>query len=82
MERWITPLLFAAASGGVAYYNGQHTDRQLVFPGLYMVPGHEGLIEQGQLTWQLFAAIAVIAAGFALFGQIRAAMRQRKADES
>jgi hypothetical protein len=79
MERWITPVLFACASGGVWYYNSLSTARQAVFPGLYLVPGHEDMLAQGRLTWQLFAGIAVLTAVFALIGQIRAFLRSREA---
>jgi hypothetical protein len=60
--RFLTPLLFAAAAGWVAWYNGQHADRAMVLPFVSALdPAAEGNpARQGELTVMVLGGLAVL----------------------
>ncbi len=62
--RFLTPVLFAAAAGWMAWYNGQYTDRAVVLPFVELLdPSAAGdPVKLGSLSVVVLAAIAGILA--------------------
>jgi hypothetical protein len=81
--RWVTPLAFAIATVAVRQYNGTHAASQLIFPGVWLVPGAEHDISaQGQWTWRLFGFATLIFMLWAAWDQVAAWRRRDEAQRA
>jgi hypothetical protein len=77
MTRYLVPLLFLIAAGVVWQWNSSHTTSQLMFPGVWLLPGLEDdIVAQGSATWKLLIGCSVLLFGSRIFGHVR----ERRAD--
>ncbi len=67
MGRWFSPILFFAASAYVYHYNSTRTDSVLLLPFMEPLAGPSPHA-QGQMTWQVTLALAVLLSLWAVWG--------------
>lgn len=70
--RFVSPVLFLAAAGGVSWYNGQHADRALVLPFMDVIDPGADALRQGELSVIVLIGVAVVLGVRDVLGALRA----------